>query len=237
MSQIPATSNWFGLQFQINAGSKWAWVHDAGYRTLGMSASAYAYNYRTGIRYKSNETWSLAAGTAFFFTRSTYQKFNHEFGREFRLWQELSIHKPVSKAFSLHDRFRTEERWFETVAGRDAFFGFRLRDRLTVTKTVTEKWSIEFGDEYLRMLSDKKFSFNSNRILLLALYKMKGQAQLQGGYLWLKLPVSSQHVFTFTFQKIISFHGNKTNNDWQDRLHPCCWSPDTMLTNKTNRIR
>jgi hypothetical protein len=212
LSQMPATSNWFGLQIQINAGSKWEWPTDVGYRTIGMSASAYSYHCRTGIRYKLNETWNVAAGIAFFFTRSTYQKFNHDFGTEFRTWQELNFQKAISKTISLRNRFRTEERWFEAVPGRDAFFGLRLRDRFTTIKTLTKKWSIEFGDEYLRMLSDKKFLFNSNRILLSAFYNMKGQARLQGGYLWLKLPVSSQHVFTFTFQKIISLHGNKINS-------------------------
>jgi hypothetical protein len=211
-SQIPATSDWFALLFQINMGNKWEWVNDAGYRTLGMSASAYSYNYRTGLKYKLNEAWSATAGTAFFFTRSTYQKFNHEFGREFRTWQELNLRKPVSKAVVINNRFRTEERWFEAVTGRDSFFGFRLRNRLTATKPVSKKWSIEFGDEYLRMLANKKFLFNSNKILLSAFYKVSEQAQLQVGYLWLKLPVSSQHVFTLTFQQIISLHKNKTNS-------------------------
>src|SRR5947207_448842 len=88
--------------------------------------------------------------------------------REFRLWQELSFHKPLSKDFLFHERFRTEERWFGAVTNKDAYFGLRLRERLTVTKSLTQTWSLEFGDEYLRMLSDKKFLFNANRILLLA---------------------------------------------------------------------
>ncbi|TMI92743.1 MAG: DUF2490 domain-containing protein [Bacteroidetes bacterium] len=211
LAQLPATSNWFALQLLVNRGSKWEWVNDAGYRTLGMSASAYAYEGRTGMRYRFNETWNVATGTALFFTRSSFQKYNHEFGREFRLWQELSFHKPLSKDFLFHERFRTEERWFGAVTNKDAYFGLRLRERLTVTKSLTQTWSLEFGDEYLRMLSDKKFLFNANRILLLALYKFKGDAQLQGGYMWVKLPVSSQHVFTFTFQKMISIHGKKNN--------------------------
>lgn len=205
------TSNWFSLHLLVNCGSKWQWVNDVEYKTLGISASAYGYHYRTGIRYRFNEAWSVATGTALFFTRSSYQKYDHEFGREFRVWQELNIHEPLSKFFSLRNRFRAEERWFESVAGKDAFFGFRLRDRATITRSLTRKLSLEFGDEYQQMLTDRKFSFNSNRILLLMLYKTNEESELQGGYLWMKLPVSSQHVFTFTFQKSISWHRKRAD--------------------------
>ena len=71
---------------------------------------------------------------------------------------------------------------------------------------LSEKWNLELGDEYLRMLSDNKFKFNSNRILLFATYAMKKETQLQGGYIWLKLPAASQYVFTINFQKNITLH-------------------------------
>ena len=210
LAQVPATSNWFAVLLRMNK-AKWELINDLGYRTVGMSTSAYIYYYRNGIRFKFNDTWNAAGGTAFFFTRSSYHKSNHEFGREFRLWQEVTFRKPLAKSLSLSDRFRTEERWFDSVSGRPAYFGFRVRDRLTVTKTINEKWSLEFGDEYLRMFANKKFLFNSNRILLLASYKMKGEMQIQGGYIWLKLPVSSQHVFTFAFQKNVSLRKSKNS--------------------------
>ena len=129
MAQIPATSNWLALQLRINNGKKWELSNDGGYRTIGMSPSAYIYYYRNGLRYNINERWNVAAGTAFFFTRSSYQKSNHEFGREFRLWQEVILREPVSKTLSLNDRFRTEERWFGPVTNKASYFGLRLRDR------------------------------------------------------------------------------------------------------------
>ena len=167
LAQIPSTANWFGLQFRLNKPNKWELINDVGYRTIGMSTSCYTYYYRNGIRYKLNDTWNVAAGTAFFFTRSSYQKSNHEFGKEFRLWQDVTFRKPFWKTFALNDRFRIEERWFSSVSRKPAYFGFRLRERLTISKMLSEKWSLEVGDEYFQMLFNKKFQFNSNRLCYL----------------------------------------------------------------------
>ncbi|HKB43175.1 MAG TPA: DUF2490 domain-containing protein [Chitinophagaceae bacterium] len=205
LAQVPSTASWFSFQFRLNK-AKWELINDGGYRTIGMSASCYAYYYRNGLRYKLNDNWSVAAGSAFFFTRSSYQKSNHGFGKEFRLWQDAIFRKPIWKTFAINNRFRIEERWFNRVNNKPAYFGFRPRERLTISKMLSEKWSLELGDEYLRMLSDNKFTFNSNRILLFATYTMKKQTQLQGGYIWLKLPAASQHVFTINFQKTITLH-------------------------------
>ena len=211
LAQVPATTDWFGFQCRLNKDDKWEVINDVGYRTIGMSLSSYNYYYRNGIRYKLNDRWSVAGGTAFFFTRSSYLKSNHEFGREFRLWQDITLSLPFAKTFAINDRFRTEERWFNSVSNKAGYFGFRLRQRLTVTKALTEKWSVEIGDEYFRMLTDKKFLFNSNRILFSAVCKFRNQVQLQGGYIWLKLPSASQHVFTFNLQKTIMLHKSKSS--------------------------
>ena len=211
LAQVPSTANWVSLQFRLNISNKWELINDGGYRTIGMSASCYTWYYRNGLRYKLNDNWSVAAGSALFVARSSYQKSNHEFGKEFRLWQDATFRKPFSKTFAVNNRFRTEERWFNRVNNKPAYFGFRLRERLTVSKMLSKKWSLELGDEYFRMLSANKFKFNSNRILLFATYTMKKETQLQGGYIWLKLPAASQHVFTITFQKnfILHKHGQK----------------------------
>lgn len=211
VAQMPATSNWLGLQLAVSNNHNWQWLNDAGYRSLGMSPSTYSYHLRTGVGLKLNETWALAAGVAMFFTRTSYQKVNHEFGRENRAWQEMTTHLPIARSLALHSRFRLEERWFGEVTGKAAYFGLRFRERFTIIKTLSENWSLELGDEYLRMLTNEKLLFNSNRILLLARYKMGAGMQLQGGYIWVKLPVSSQHVFTFNFQKNILLRSKKHN--------------------------
>lgn len=154
----------------------------------------------------ANKKLSVATGIAFFYTRSSYQKYNREFGGEFRLWQELNVRLPLSKTILFQNRFRTEQRWFAETDRRAAYFGFRVRNRESVTKTLNDKWSVLLGHEYMRQLADNKFSFNQNRVLATAFYKINSSAQLQGGYIWIKWPSSSQHIFTFTFQKNISLH-------------------------------
>lgn len=210
-AQIPSTGSWIALQLPVKINDKWQWHNDAGYRTLGASVSAYQFLYRTGVRYVANKNWSFATGTAFFYTRSSYQKYNSEFGREFRLWQELNAQHPVSKSILLQNRFRSEQRWFSATDNRDAYFGFRIRYRAAATKELSEKLSIQLANEYMRQQANNKFSFNQNRMMATALYKLSPSAQLQGGYMWLKWPSSSQHIITFTLQKVISLHGIKRN--------------------------
>ena len=205
-AQIPATGSWFAMQLPVNISNKWQWHNDAGYRTLGASLNAYQFLYRTGIRYIANKKWSVATGTAIFYTRSSYQKFNREFGKEFRIWQEINAQHQLSKTSTLQNRFRTEQRWFAETDSRDSYFGFRLRYRAAVTKALTDKWSVQFADEYMRQQANNKFSFNQNRAIATALFKINSTAQLQGGYMWLKWPSTSQHILTFTFQKTISLH-------------------------------
>ncbi len=205
-AQIPATGSWFAMQLPVNISNKWQWHNDAGYRTLGASLNAYQFLYRTGVRYVANKKWSIATGTAFFYTRSSYQKFNREFGKEFRLWQEVNAQHLLSKTILLQNRFRTEQRWFAETDSRDSYFGFRMRYRAAVTKALTDKWSVQFADEYMRQQANNKFSFNQNRAMATAIFKINSTAQLQGGYMWLKWPTSSQHILTFTFQKTISLH-------------------------------
>ena len=205
-AQIPATGSWFAMQLPVKINDKWQWHNDAGYRTLGTSLNAYQFLYRTGIRYIANKKWSVATGTAFFYTRSSYQKFNREFGKEFRIWQEINAQHQLSKTSTLQNRFRTEQRWFAETDSRDSYFGFRMRYRAAVTKALTDKWSVQFANEYMGQQANNKFSFNQNRAIVTALFKINSTAQLQGGYMWLKWPSTSQHILTFTFQKTISLH-------------------------------
>jgi len=206
-AQIPDAGTWLAIQVPVNISKKWQWHNDAGYRTLGASISPYQFLYRTGARFTFNKKWSTAGGVAFFYTRSSYQKFNREFGGEFRLWQELNGQHPISKSISLQNRVRTEQRWFAKTDDRSAYFGFRFRYRVAATKLLNDKWSIQLANEYMRQQANNSFTFNQNRLILTALYKFNPTSQLQGGYMWLKWPAESQHIATFTFQKIISLHG------------------------------
>jgi Protein of unknown function (DUF2490) len=109
--QQSQTVVWNTFQFPVQFSSKWQIHNDISYRTVGVSASAYQYTFRTGIRRFINDKWNVATGLAFFFTRTSFDKTYHEFGREFRLWQEVVKENKLNKKLSLFNRFRTEERF------------------------------------------------------------------------------------------------------------------------------
>jgi hypothetical protein len=201
LAQVPVTGSWFSLQLPVNFSHKWQWHNDAGYRTMEYSFSAYQFFYRSGARYYFTKSWSTASGYALFFTSNSNQKSDHEFGKEFRLWQELNAQQPFLKFFSIQNRFRTEQRWFDSVTSKDAFFGLRWRHRAAITKKIAEKWSLQLADEYMQQLAEGVFSFNQNRLQLLAIVKMNHSGQVQAGYMWLKRPQQSQHIVTVSFQK------------------------------------
>ncbi|MES1221517.1 MAG: DUF2490 domain-containing protein, partial [Bacteroidota bacterium] len=90
---------WNSVQMPVRFSSKWQAPVDISYRTLGISSSAYQYTFRTGLKRFINETWSVASGVALFFTRTSFEKTDHEFGREVRLWQDVAAENKFSKKF------------------------------------------------------------------------------------------------------------------------------------------
>lgn len=196
----------------VTFGKGWQWHNDAGYRTIGYSVAAFQYLYRTGVRKRLNEDWSVASGVAFFYTRSSYEKANHEFGKEFRLWQELAHEKAIAKGWELQNRLRIEQRFFGAVGGAPARENLRGRYRLAITKKLTEKWSIRLADEYMLQRAEQKTNFNQNRLILTGNLQLKNTIQLQSGYMWLRWPSASQHVLLFTFQKNFTLDGLKRSN-------------------------
>jgi Protein of unknown function (DUF2490) len=212
-AQQPATGHWLTLQVPVQLSGKWQWHNDAGYRTLGNQAAAQQYFYRTGIRYFLNKQLSAAAGTAFFFTRTTYSKSNGEFGREFRLWQEVNWQLPLTKKLQLHNRIRIEQRFFEATKNNSTYTAFRLRYRLAAIQAMSTKWSIQLADEYIQQARSNQFKFNQNRLSATAVYQANSNVQLQGGYMWLLWPSSSQHIIQLTVLQKISLNANGNNSN------------------------
>jgi hypothetical protein len=213
-AQQPATGYWLTLQAPVQLSQKWQWHNDAGYRTLGNQAAAQQYFYRMGIRYFISKQLSVAAGPALFFTRTSFDKSTAEFGREFRLWQEINWQLPLTKKLQLHNRIRTEQRFFAATKNSGSFKAFRFRYRLAAIYTVTQKWSIQLADEYMQQVRSGSFQFNQNRLTATAFYQANSSIQLQGGYMWLLWPAASQHIIQFTVLKKLLFHakGNHGNN-------------------------
>jgi hypothetical protein len=207
--QQSQTVVWNTFQFPVQLSSKWQVHNDISYRTIGVSASAYQYTFRTGIRRFINDKWNVATGLAFFFTRTSFDKTNHEFGREFRLWQEVVKENKLNKKLALFSRFRTEERFFAATSAKDKNFALRLRYRMAVVQTISEKWKIQLANEYMRQLTGGEFAFQQNRLGATAIWSVNTTTQLQAGYIWSKLATATQHFITCTFTKTIVTNGHK----------------------------
>ena len=208
--QQSGTVLWNTVQFPIKFSTKWQLHNDISYRTIGVSGSAYQYTFRTGVRLFINDKWNVATGLAFFFTRTSFDKANHEFGREFRLWQEVVKENKLGKKLSLFNRFRTEERFFAATSIKDKTTGLRLRYRVAAVQTIAKKWKIQMANEYMQQLGEGKFAFQQNRLGATLIHEFNNTTQVQTGYIWSKLAAATQHLITCTFLKTIVADGHRT---------------------------
>lgn len=208
-AQVPKSGLWVSPQVMLNFNKKWQWHNEGGYRTIGTSASAFQTLYRTGVRYFINDKWSATLGFALFYTRTNYEKANHEFGAEPRLWQELNYKWKLSNRFNIQNRLRTEERFFQATKTKAAYDAFRLRNKITGTWMINEKWGAQLSDEFMQQLDHGHFWFNQNRVIAAVVYQPDKTLQVQAGFLWFIRPEYNQDIATLTIQKTISLHGKK----------------------------
>lgn len=208
IAQRPETGTWIAVQLPVIFSTHWQWHNDAGYRTLGTSPSALQYLYRTGIRYTFTKKWSAAAGTAFFFSRTSFTKTNDEFGYEFRWWQEGNFQKQVREKLQGQVRLRMEQRFFEETKSKAAYTAYRFRLRTAIAQQLSPKWSLQLADEYMEQNTRQKISFDQNRLMASVIYRFNSFGQLQSGYMWLRWPQQQdQHILTISFIKNISLYG------------------------------
>ncbi|MGG9972333.1 DUF2490 domain-containing protein [Ferruginibacter sp. SUN002] len=201
---------WDALQLVAKVNDKWHWISDVSYRTISISSSANQYTFRTAVKRIINNKWSASAGVALFNNRLAIDKDVHEFGSEYRLWQEVLLETRLNKNLLLLNRFRPEERFFEATSKADAYNALRLRYRVALVQDLTEKIKLQIGEEYMRQLAKGNFLFQQNRVSVAGIFTTGKTTQLTAGYMWSKLPSSSQHYIVLLFQKTISFK-NKSN--------------------------
>jgi hypothetical protein len=204
----PQEGLWLTFNMPLSFSSKWEMHNDASYRTLGAQTDPLQYLYRPGIRYHINEKYSVAGGVAFFFTRTSFNKDNEEFGYEFRTWQEFNANKRIDASRRLQIRFRSEQRFFEETKRRDALTAHRFRLRVNFHQELFKHWSLLLADEYMQQYAQDDFVFDQNRLITAMAYHVNETTQLQFGYMWLLWPQeSSQHLVNITFQKRIQLYG------------------------------
>ena len=204
----PEEGVWLTLNAPIDLSSKWQIHNDASYRTLGTSSDPLQYLYRTGLLYHFNEKYSVTGGVAFFFTRTSFNKDNDEFGSEFRTWQEFNANERIDASRRLQIRFRSEQRFFEDTKRRDGFTAHRFRLRVNFQQELFKHWSLLLAEEYMQQYANNDFVFDQNRLITAMAYHINEKTQLQFGYMWLLWPQeSSQHLVNITFQKRVQLYG------------------------------
>lgn len=201
--QSPGSGTWLSFQAPVNFLKHWQWHNDAGYRTLGVSVLPLQYLYRTGLRYNFNLKVNAAAGVAFFFTKADYDKSHHDFGYEFRIWQEGNYQSAVKGPYKWQGRVRTEQRFFASSGGKPAYQAHRFRLRTALIRQVTSDLSLQVAVEYMQQMVSRKISFDQNRTMISVIRKLNSTILLQGGYMWLHKPADDQHIITISFIKNI----------------------------------
>ncbi len=208
--QRPVEGIWTTVNVPVNISSRWQIHNDASLRTLSWGPALQQYLYRPGIRYFIKPTFSVTAGTAFFFTRTSFEKTNDEFGYEFRTWQEVLKKFEAKHETEFQIRFRSEQRFFRPTSRNPDFrTAHRFRLRGTVIKKINEQWSLQLSEEYFRQINEGLFEFDQNRIIITGIRHLKHDSQLQLGYMWLQWPNSSQHIISIGYQKKLKLYGNK----------------------------
>lgn len=207
-AQRPESSLWFTLQTPVNFTKHWQWHHDAGYRTLGAAVEPVQYYYRTGLRYNYDRPLNLAAGLAFYFTRTSFSNDNNEFGNEFRFWEEINHWHLFNEKLQGQFRVRIEQRFFAETSAKEKYTAFRFRIRPGLNQKLNNKWSLQLTDEYMQQVSHNKVYFDQNRLTFSGIYHFNMTTQLQTGYIWLMWQKDDQHILTITFTKNISLHGS-----------------------------
>ncbi len=205
LAQRPTTGSWFTVQPTFSVNKKFIWHNDAGYRTLGNSVQALQYFYRTGIKYQLTKNFSATGGVAFFFSKTNFNKANHEYGHEFRLWQEANYLRQLPQQFQWQVRLRMEQRFFATTSLKSSYTTQRFLFRTGITKKVSKKWSLQLANEYMQQFVSKKFNLDQNRLIITGNYKLKHLAQLVAGYIYIIWPNDVQHIATLTFIKNFAF--------------------------------
>jgi hypothetical protein len=206
-TQPKGASFWLTAQLPVDLSPRWQWHNDLIYKSNGVTFKTYQRWYRTGLRYRISGKMNVAGGIGFFSTQGSTNKNDDEFGREFRFWGEMIYQTPMKKEWSFLNRVRVEERLLHETATKPASQILQMSDRVSFTKTLSEKWDLQFADEYFEQVIDKEFVFSQNRLMGIGIYNLSKKLQVQGAYIWVVRKTFTQHVLQVTIRKLFSAYG------------------------------
>jgi hypothetical protein len=200
---------WTSVSTPLRFSQKLQAPIDFSYRTLGFTTSAYQYTFRGGVRWNFTPSWSTSAGIARFLTRNSFKTSDEVFVPEFRVWQDVVSEKKLRHQFTLQNRLRIEERFFDATSESAKYTAIRLRYRIGVVKLLHEKYKVQLAEEYMEHYSFDRFSFQQNRVYVSGGLFLDALTQIEAGYILSRIPGITRHYITFSFQRIIVFHANR----------------------------
>jgi hypothetical protein len=201
----PKTGYWLTLQAPIKMAKKIEFFNEIGYRSLGNNLDPFQFFYRNTIKYLINKNVSVGIGGALFNTRTSFNKDKDEYGVEPRLYEELQVNHTFKNNAQLIGRLRVEQRFFQETSIKPGFFSFRYRVRLTATKPITSKTSIQINNEFMHANTKQHWKFDQNRLLTQFVFQLPVDIQLQAGYQWIHyVDKTNQHIAAVTVVKKLS---------------------------------
>jgi hypothetical protein len=206
-AQPKGASFWLTAQLPVDLSPRWQWHNDLLYKSNGVTLKTYQRWYRTGIRYRISDKVNVAGGIGFLSTQGSTNKNDDEFGREVRMWEELIYQNPLKNEWSFQNRIRVEERFLHETATKPSSRILQMSDRVSFTKTLSEKWGLQFADEFFEQVINKEFVFSQNRLLGIGIYNISKNLQVQGAYIWVLRKTFTQHVLQVTIRKLFSAYG------------------------------
>ena len=206
-AQPKGASFWLSAQLPVDLSPRWQWHNDLAYKSNGVTLETYQRWYRTALRYRISEKFNVAGGIGFLATQASSNSKDDEFGREFRVFQEMIYQLPMINKWQFQDRVRVEERFLKATATKPSSHILQLSDRVSFTKTLSKKWDMQLADEFFEQLIDKKFVFSQNRIMGVGIYKVSKKFQMQGALIYVVRKTFTQQILQVTFRKIFSAYG------------------------------
>lgn len=210
MAQNAPFATWSSILINSRIHTKWSNTTDIGYRTIGGDFLPFQNYIRTGLRHHFNQHVTALGGIAYFSTKTSFLPENNEYGREFRIYQEVQRQSNRNKKVIFDIRLRNEQRFFSKTSNRDQFVSFRLAGRAFVGYQFTNLFTWQVGSEYFESLTSKKLFMDQTRFMNQFIFRMNKGFSLNLMYMYVIRKAYNQSVFNCVLVKNINFNGVAT---------------------------
>lgn len=201
---------WASVLVNSRFNSHWSNTFDLGYRTLGSDFIPYQNYFRTGLRYHFDPQVTALCGLSYFNTKTSFLPENHEYGHEFRIYQEIQRQSSRNKKILLDLRLRNEQRFFSGTSKRDPYHSFRLAGRMMAGYQFNNQFTWQIGSEYFESLTFNKLIMDQVRFINQIIVRMNKGFSLNLMYMYTIRKAYEQSVFNFVIVKNFNFDGLTT---------------------------